>query len=254
MLIVIFLVCVLFLIKKYKQTPKIYLKRNEILINDGLEIEKCDLNYYVDLNKEYNIRKKWYESSKKTIEYPEIQLYIPEQYIVKNDSQNIHDTAVMNCCKNIYKNTDKSYTDDYFFLDQFKDKHKNILEKIQKRDSYITNMKEREWIIVKNTWNSASPLAKKEFINNLEDCLEDGDNLYCPTGVVNRIVSSLYIENPESMPKTKEIFNTEILNRFSILMIENSKQRTRQIILEEYRNILDKDKLENIIDEWYEYI
>ncbi len=250
----LFIFIILFLINNRSHVSCRYLKKKKILLMGNLEIEKCDLDYYNGANERYNEMRRWYESPRNERRLGDI--HIPGQYLVHEDAQNVHDTLVVNSCQNIYKNIPKSIVNDHFFLEQFSDKHRDILERIRDRNSFVTRMNRGEWEVVKDVWtdSQAKPLVRDQYLKDLDDCLDEEGDLYCATGVVNRIISSSNIEEPEKMPKTKELYNQEIMNKFSLLMKESTKEEARKQINKEYEGILAEQKLNEIIDEWYEFV
>ncbi len=251
----LFLLALLFIANKHNYIINYrYLKKRKILLRGNLEIEKCDLDYYNYINELYNKERRWYQFPRQTRHIETVE--IPEQYLMTEDLQNVHDTLVVNSCQNTYKNIPKSIVDDNFFLEQFDDTHKDILLRIKDRNCFVTRMNKGEWEIVKDIWtdSSAKPLVRDQFIKDLDDCIDENGDLYCATGVVNRIISSSNIEEPEKMPKTKELFNIEIMNRFSVLTKDLTKEESKEQIIKEYKDVLTEEKLKEVIDEWYEFI
>lgn len=253
-LIMIFALLLVFFIKKYNHIPPKYSKKKRRLIIGNLEIERCDLDYYNILNTNFNIERQWYELPRTIQQVDDID--IPEQYLYDEDSQNVHDTLIVNSSKNTYNKLIKTVTDDDYFLDQFNEKYRAILVKIKERNSFVGNLGKHEWDVIKDVWSDSytKPNVREQYLKDLEECLDEHDKLYCATGIVNRILSSTHIDEPEKMPKTKDIFKVEILNRFSVLIKTNSKERCREMIMNEYKDLLTEDKLKEIIDEWYDIL
>lgn len=172
-------------------------------------------------------------------------------------SQNVHDTFVQESIKKAQKNIypgSENYINE--IQEAFKDdKINNVLKKIQRRDAYISNVNKTETGIIRDTWSIVKndENLKEEFKNQLLDCI-DG-NLVCGTGVVTRITSSLFINNPQEMPKTKEMINQEILGKFSKLYTgDEDKQVIKQQILNDYTEESMKKKVNNLIDEWIDHV
>lgn len=255
----------------HNQKPKIKFtrpKKLEIKLSKDkiLEVESCDIKHYNNINEEYNKRKKWYQNTRENnrlnvINQNDIEeiIIIPEQYYLPNNynSQNVHDTIVMNNIKIRVQTIPTSVSDDTFFINQFEDKHRVILDKIKQRNANLVSYNKTEYDIIKDVWNNSEnqPLVRDQYLKDLEDCVDTNNNLYCPTGVVNRIISSTYITEPENMPKTKEILNNEILNKFSVSIANGySKEETKEKVILDYSGIYDSEKIENIIQEWYEFV
>lgn len=197
------------------------------------------------------------------------------------DSQNIHDSYVQKKIKKDFiKNdkdslqiSDKSNIDVKYLIDAFiKDnnlcveyKHNrimNIIDDIKNRNSYISNLKQKEYDILNNTWNNANYNVKCEIINQLYDCYDSKYNtLYCPTGVSTRIIEATYIENPENYPKTKHIINQEMLNTASQLKQQNpdmEESEFKELLINTYKNdykdLMTEKEIHNTIKDWIDYI
>lgn len=174
-------------------------------------------------------------------------------------SQNVHDTFVQESIKKAQKNIQygsENYINE--IQETFKDDGiNNVLKKIQRRDAYISNVDKTETSIIRDVWSFVKndENLKEEFKNQLLDCVDKDGNLVCGTGVVTRITSSLFINDPEKMPKTKEMINREILDKFSKLYTgAEDKQIIKQQILNDYTEESMKKKVNDLIDEWIEHV
>lgn len=174
-------------------------------------------------------------------------------------SQNVHDTFVQESIKKAQKNIQygsENYINE--IQETFKDDGiNNVLKKIQRRDAYISNVDKTETSIIRDVWSFVKndENLKEEFKNQLLDCADKDGNLVCGTGVVTRITSSLFINDPEKMPKTKEMINREILDKFSKLYTgTEDKQIIKQQILNDYTEESMKKKVNDLIDEWIEHV
>lgn len=226
-------------------------------------IEQSDYNYYTDINKEFNLRRQLYETANEIIgqevELTGDDVWLPHTLIYELDNQNVHDSFVQKDTKRIYNEVQNSLIHqgdpDFSSLDP---ETLDIVNKIKNRNSYISNLDNSEYEILKNTWNQAqyNSNIKDNLILQLKDSMNENNELYCPTGVSTRIVSSLSIENPEQMPKDKGTINTEVLAKFSKLSNENDhldKERIREMVLQDY----PKETVNNVnslIDEWINHI
>lgn len=288
-IIVIFIVLIiLYILKKifYRKKINIKIEKNLPILNiktdDGeQEIELSDIKYYNDINSEYNRRCKWYEKiSSNLIPQPDIEVVnenietsaieIPYNLLNHIDDQNVHDTFVQKDINNIYDrlNNKKSYSvaSTYNNIDiTLKEINEyandtqieNIILKIKERNSFISNLNANEIDILNNIWNKAkhhkNDNIKRDLILQLKDCKSDKyDNLYCPTGVTSRIISSLSIENPEEMPKDKNMINQEVLYKFNKLYKKNTnKAEVKNEILKDYNS---DEKISKMIDEWIDFV
>lgn len=204
----------------------------------------------------------------------DIQTVLPDY--LTDDKQNIHDSFVQKQSKNGYKQIEKgneknirelnyeikSYIkDNKLYCETKMQKILNIIDKIQKRNTYISNFSDTEYNILCNTWNSGNNNVKIQLLKQLEECLDSFGNLYCPTGVTTRIIESSYIENPEFYPKPKNIINQEILHKTSALRKEYPDLSTNEfkvILIEhlykDYSELMTKNDISKNISEWIEYI
>lgn len=253
LLVILVVIALVYFLLPRRQTPKYY-RKQKLLVIGNLEIERCDLDHYNVINDEFNRQLEWYEPIRETQHLEEID--IPEQYLYDENSQNVHDTLVVNASKNTYANLTKAVVDDEFFIEQFQSPHKETLLKIKNRNSFVGNLRKHEWDVVKDVWNDgySKPNVREQYLKEIEDCIDVYGDLYCATGVVNRVLSAVHIDDPEKMPKTKDIFKVEILSRFSALMQDNPKETCKEIVIKEYSDLLTEDKLHEIIDEWYDHI
>jgi len=194
------------------------------------------------------------------------------------DNQTVHDSYVQKATKNMYNQEKKirnlNQTNDLDVkaeISEFIQKHNlghkdnvnSIIDKIKSRNSFITNFDDYEYNILCKTWhnNIQNHNIKAEIVNQLLDCTEKNGSLYCPTGVATRILESLYIENPEKYPKTKEIINQEMLNIASKYKQENENLDDKEFktkLIEHYTQLYDglmtSEEIKDNIKDWIDYI
>ncbi len=204
----------------------------------------------------------------------DIQAVLPDY--LTDDKQNIHDSFVQKQSKNGYnqieKGNEKNIRDLSYEIKKYIKDNKlycgtklqkilNIIDKIQRRNTYISNFSDTEYNILCNTWNSGNDNVKVQLLKQLEECLDSFGNLYCPTGVTTRIIESTYIENPESYPKPKNIINQEILHKTSALRKEYPDLSTNEFkvlliehLYKDYSELMTKNDISKNVSEWIEYI
>jgi hypothetical protein len=208
--------------------------------------------------------------------------------LINMDTQNVHDTTIQKITKNKYTDlkTMSSHSngqgvftpnalDSYINnSDLSKEKKQTLLKtvgKIKNRNSNLTNFDgDTEFNILINTWNNSNNTVKDQILNELLDCTSGthfGDNLYCPTGVATRIVNASFIEDPESMPKTKEMINEEMMNSASVIRTQleqdpkyqqlsdtEANNKLKNTILEkyntDYKDIFTKDQITDMTKDW----
>jgi hypothetical protein len=195
------------------------------------------------------------------------------------DTQNVHDTNIQKQLKSRYKdlsvdNQNILFNENDIISHAFNSKKdistlSNIIQEIKNRNSSVTNFNsDNEYTVLKNTWMSGNDNVKDQIINNLLDCEED-EILVCPTGTTSRIIESTYIDNPEDMPKTKDMFMTEMLSKASLIRntlessishldeYEQSEILKRNIIKSyntDYKDILSEDQINNFTKDWIDSI
>lgn len=226
-------------------------------------IEQADYNYYNDINEEFNLRRQLYETvhsfTDNTEQINETDFYLPYNLIYELDNQNVHDTFVQKDTQRIYSQAQNSVVPqgepDFSRLEP---EVRDIVNKIQKRNSYISNLNNNEYEILKDAMRQAeyNSNIKDNLILQLKDTLNEYGELYCPTGVATRIVSALAIEKPEQMPKDRGTINTEVLAKFSKLQTDNpdlDKQEIRQAVLQDYP-AESVESVNGLINEWIDYV
>lgn len=209
--------------------------------------------------------------------------------LINMDTQNVHDTTIQKITKNKYTDLKKnkqgafspnslalsSYINNSDLSNEKKQTLLNTIEKIKNRNSNLTNFDgDTEFNILINTWNNSNNTVKDQILNELLDCTSGthfGDNLYCPTGVATRIVNASFIEDPESMPKTKEIINEEMMNSASAIRTQleqdpeyqrlsdaEANNKLKNTILEkynsDYKDIFTKDQITDMTKDWIDLL
>lgn len=137
----------------------------------------------------------------------------------------------------------------------------DVLDKIHTRNSYISNLSDTEWAILGNVWKDGNDQVKAELINQLDDCVDTHNVLYCPTGISTRILESVYIVNPNNYPKTKEVINQEMLNtaanlrnKFPDLEPAEFKQNLIKKYESDYKDLMTKKEILKQVDDWIDYL
>jgi len=246
---------------------------NNITIDNDIDINFNNYDEYGYLDNNENIE------VNNNIDYNNIY------YDTINDPQNIHDTGVNLTIKNSIQNLEDT-TDSQYKYNQLKqiflnedidnEKRKNINKVFHKIDSDITQsynnkktLKELFELIGNRIYTSNNNEYKNNAINNLilelNDCIDESDNIVCFTGVYNRIIDSLNLLDNSVIVKNKNILNQEILNKSSKIRNDYENLIDPELTLKEYiryqlnndyvnTNILKQNELDNIINEWIDYI
>lgn len=245
---------------------KISKKDRKVLV-DNVEVEYSDLQHYIDTRQEFETRKSIRDTILDpivTIENIQFDAEIPEiiNHHMNTDVQNVHDNTVQKNIKGAYseilqtqQNFDKEEILDYIKDEEKREKISEILDKISKRNSYVTNLNSNEVGVVKNVWFNGDENVKNQVINEILDCVDERGVLYCPTGVTSRIASALYINNPDKFPKTKEILNQEVMSTFGKYYREiPDKELSKEKTINDYYKVYDRETIASLIDEWIEFI
>lgn len=248
--------------------------------NQDLIVDKSDVRYYDNIEEEFKNRRKLYfwETPRpaaprptRRIE-PQLNEYHVNNYVVRDnrvtpriDTQNVHDTAVQNKLKQRFKDLHHFDNSTHDVLIQEILAHCNnnsevnfVLKKLKDRNDTVVNFDtNNELEILKKTWNNGNKLVRDQLINELKDCKSSSNTIYCPTGTATRIMSALYIEDPENFPKDKNTLNQEIMNKCAHLRKTNEEitpEEMKNVIVNEYNGTYDKEFVTNIMDEWINYI
>lgn len=205
------------------------------------------------------------------------------QFREYRDTQNVHDTNIQkqlkdtyNVVKDISKEPNRIFSELSVLqlaetLGKNVEKLKRIMTRIKSRNSSVINYNDHnEWNILQNTWKAGNDNVREQIINNLLDCEENG-SVVCPTGTTSRIVESVFIDSPENMPKTKEMYSEEMFSKASAIRKEleaceeytkltqdNQTQALKEKILEayhtDYNGILTPEQIQEYTQEWINYI
>ncbi len=213
------------------------------------------------------------------LQYTSIDFNIPEEYTNK---QNVHDSNIQkttrgeydkiknaNAQEEKYINSDEVFNEITSYTGSNKINNvSKTLDTIKNRNENLINIGgDTELNVLLNTWNSYkdNENIRNEIINSLYDSVED-DKVVCSTGVVTRIVNSINIEDPEKLPKNKEIFTQEMLNTASYIRNKleldgnSDSNQLKKLILEQYKkdyidkDILSKDDIIELTKDWIDYI
>ena len=203
-----------------------------------------------------------------------------EVFIPEIDKQNVHDSTVQKFVRNGFHDTPDAETakNESSFVGDIKRWYDDVdinivLNKIVSRNSIISNLNGKsELQVLATVWKhtESDDEGMRDYLGvQIRDCIED-DNVVCPTGVVTRLVSSMYINNPELLPKTKQMIDQEMMQTASTLRteLETSEEYTSleedqkremfkdqliEILNENYRNVLTKKEIRDHIS-WIDYI
>lgn len=267
MLIVIFIVIILLALvigNKKLNKKKIKVRKHlKFITVDEKPIEYSDMNHYINTRLLYERKRNVLEEIiRPDLEFDTDIEQVPDiiEYHLNEDTQNVHDTAIQKNIKTVFEKTSmmihnyKNTVEE--ILDYSNDeKVKDILDKIDQRNAYITNLKCNENDVVERVWASSDDNIKSQMINEILDCVDKNGHLYCPTGVVTRISSAIHINNPEMAPKPKQLLNQEVMQKFGHYYKEiNDKVLAREKTINDYYSIYPKETISEMIDEWIDHV
>lgn len=189
-----------------------------------------------------------------------------------NEPQSIHDTVIQSTTKKKYQENKENRhesTTQSDIIEQIinhnpsrKSEISSILSQIRKRNATITNFNgDSELDILVNVYTSGNENVKDQVILELLDCTKDNDKaIVCPTGVATRIVNAKFIENPESMPKSKAIIQSEMLQTASKMREDTEKDTSESSfkanLLQKYKDdyvstgLLTQNEVDDIVNPW----
>lgn len=204
---------------------------------------------------------------------PEFNTSIKDEAIRQtiNDPQSIHDTVIQSATKKKYQENKENHTlvpND--IIEQIinhnpskKSEISSIISQIRKRNATITNFNgDSELDILVNVYTSGNENVKDQVILELLDCKRDKTtSIVCPTGVATRIVNAKFIENPESIPKSKAIIQSEMLQTASKMRedtsdSEDTDDKFKESLLQKYKDdyvstgLLTQNEVDDIVNPW----
>lgn len=280
-------------------------KQRSIQQEQKLLIDNSDLVYYRDRNKkviqEYEQRQQLYPEQRRqqqdqnqNINIIQIEYDVPDDFIFEQlrqnvDNQTVHDTVVQKSIKTIYtdlKNEpDISFNDSSELIADIKEFTKasntnsskqeifEVLDQIQNRNASVYNLEDTELGVLKTVWEKGNKNVKEQVLNELLDCKSGPNQIYCPTGVVTRIINASCIDNPEEMPRTKKVLREELLttaanvrnniqcdslyqNKNEDEQKEYFKEKLLETVEKQYKNntAINMSVVHDEINEWIDYV
>lgn len=257
-------------IKPIVHHKKVKIERvGRIVKVDGVNVEYADLQHYIDTEKEFEARKTLYDMIVK----PDVEVInhavaarVPEiiNHHIGVDVQNVHDNMIQKNLKakfsgifQVYQpfSSTKEEILNYITDNEKAVKIEHVLDMIEKRNAFVTNLDASEEDVIKNVWFSGNNNVKDQVINELLDCVDQGGLLYCPTGVTSRVTSSLHINDPDNAPKTKGDLKQEIVAKFGYHYNKlPDKTLAKEKTIDEYYGVYNREDIDQIISEWIEHI
>jgi hypothetical protein len=284
--VIVFISTAIAVAKHRTRRPKVLRSGRGICVKTGntavAQMEYSDIKYYNDLREEYNKRLGWYDRILPTSvpitddagrdvgheqgrgERPD-DLVLPDEFLYHLDNQNVHDTMIQNNLKNkfsangaLFSGTEEGVISEILEATRDGDEEKQVarvLASIHKRNAYLDNFGTNEIGVLSRVWNNGDDNVKADVITQLKDCEDEYGLLYCPTGVASRITSSMYINDPQNSPKTRDMIHKEILDKYSTLHSQGiPKHQAIEQIIEDYNGIYSSDKILGLMEDWIDYV
>lgn len=190
------------------------------------------------------------------------------------DAQNVHDTQIQKYIRK--ENAELDYEvpvntnnkkDIYADLmrdcpDHLKNKVEQVLNHIKNNDEHIANVDKNisDLLYQISEKGKQDKNIKEDLYKNIADCVEN-DQVVCATGISTRLTSSLYINNPEEAPKTRELIHQEMMNLSSKVQQDNPTLDGKELqntilnkLNKHYEGILTKDEVNEYTKDWIEHV
>jgi hypothetical protein len=270
---------------KYKRKTNLPVRfnrpRDTVNLNLELHFDDNDINYIPHQLLQPQIESYYIQPHPLEINQLQELFNQPLEPAFDRDSQNVHDSFIQNYTSKKYNDYNGIDTENITNLKQDilhfasnnskKNDLQNVLDQIESRNSSLTKFNDDcEMDILQKTWENGNDIIKAQIINELLDC-KNGHDIYCPTGVATRIVNANFIEEPEKMAKTKEIFHQEMMNTASTLRTEmendesynnlspDTQTETFKINLikkytQDYKDIIKPEEIIEMTGDWIDYI
>jgi hypothetical protein len=203
------------------------------------------------------------------------------------DSQNVHSSLIQDTIKSKYTQMKKSEpskqesTNELYCKDEIIEyakyhrknhvKIKDILEQIEKRNSFVTKLNDTEISVLQTSWDAAKDNVKVQILNELEDLTDNKSYIVCPSGVTSRIINANVVDNPESGPQREADLHEEMLNTASNIrtqlennpafqgLSEDQQTETFKATLikkfeDDYKGVVPKEQIQKELDSWIDYV
>lgn len=269
--LVIFAIIVLaiFLKMKFHRKKLRIKKKDRTVFVNNVELEYADIQHYIDTKKEFEDRQNILQiaiAPSVDIVQNELREDVPDiiDYHIDIDTQNVHDNAIQKNIKGVYEKIFQTQQPlsscreeilDYVEDEAKRAKVLGVIDKIQKRNAFVTNLNSREEDVLKNIWFGGNTNVREQLINEILDCVDSHDMLYCPTGVTSRLTSALHIDSPEKAPKTKDLLDQEIISTFGKHYNDiPDKALAREKTIDGYYSVYPREMISDMIDKWIEHI
>jgi hypothetical protein len=220
-------------------------------------LEKADIDYYKAKHVDVQI-----EDANNPTLLEEVM------HAIRDDNQSVHDTTVQNTTQALYKSLIKnddvpeieapetilSFAKKSTMTPDDVEKVHFVLGEIRSRDAAVYNLDgQTETQVLDQVWTTGNDNVRRQLLNELIDCkVPDSNTIYCPTGVVTRIMNAVAIETPEKMSRTADTLRMEMMNTAIQLRDTLTTTDSYKALSDTEQTALFKCKLEDTYAEKYE--
>jgi hypothetical protein len=136
-----------------------------------------------------------------------------------------------------------------------------VIDALAQRKAVLYNLADdNEWLVLGKLWTYApDENTKNNILLELADCLDEGGSLFCPTGIVMRLLSTMFCWKPEESPITTDVWRAEWLAKAAIWRKEwdeelpdsELSQLIKERLYKEYDGIVSNEKINVEVDTWF---
>lgn len=180
------------------------------------------------------------------------------------ENQNVHDNKIQRSLRKEFEKINTTDIKDDNILqnilqnspDIYKDNVEKILNHIKKTNTEMVGYNDETIVdIMKKVYSNLQTHDEIDFFyNNLNDCIDENNKVICSTGIVSRILSTRFLNNPDKFPKSENYIFQEMLNKASNIRKDEEdddifKKKFREEIKKSYSDILTEKEIDEKITE-----
>lgn len=179
---------------------------------------------------------------------------------IQADSQNVHDSYVVRQTRDLYAKRRISTVISGESLIEWirRNRLADVLDQIRQRNAQVMSLhNETEMDVLMNVYDYCK--GNDDYLNELayqiKECLNEDGLIYCPTGVVTRLLSTKTLLEPEKGLKTRDMIRQELMNVVSKRIEEtDTRESIMDKLQEDYRGIYDRNQIEALVADWIDHV
>lgn len=182
---------------------------------------------------------------------------------VPTDSQNVHDSYVVNGTKDLYlqggsgRGNPERY--DLTLVEWIRERKLDpIVDMIRKRNATITSLNNDDEVTVLIhvfRYARSDDRLLDELEYQIRDCKDPNYNgIVCPTGVVTRLISVKSFLEPDRSLRSKGLIRQELMQVVSHMESRPSKEAILSHLAQEYIGVLNRAQLDEMTSDWIEHV